>query len=111
MRLLYRDEQRRRDGPPLVLLHGYRHELVNATPSQSDGLVGAEGLLWTPSDDAVAEGFEPSKALALHAFEACSLGRSDTPPPGRLPKPVGWARIGCCVAVHLSDYLIAIGVT
>ena len=47
----------------------YRHELVNATPSQSDGLVGAEGLLWTPSDDAVAEGFEPSKALALHAFE------------------------------------------
>src|ERR1700712_3944997 len=30
---------------------------------------------------AVAEGFEPSEALTSHAFEACSLGRSDTPPP------------------------------
>ena len=49
----------------------YRHALVNAIPSQSDGLVGAEGLFWTPSYDAVAEGFEPSKALALHAFEIC----------------------------------------
>jgi hypothetical protein len=38
---------------------------------------------------AVAEGFEPSEAFTSHAFEACSLGRSDTPPPGRLPKPFG----------------------
>src|ERR1700761_3342173 len=35
---------------------------------------------------AVAEGFEPSDGgYPSHAFEACSLGRSDTPPPGSLP--------------------------
>jgi hypothetical protein len=34
----------------------------------------------------VAEGFEPSEAFTSHAFEACSLGRSDTPPPERLPR-------------------------
>ena len=35
---------------------------------------------------AVAEGFEPSDGgYPSHAFEACSLGRSDTPPGGSLP--------------------------
>ena len=35
---------------------------------------------------AVAVGFQPTVGLhPQHAFEACSLGRSDTPPPGRLP--------------------------
>ena len=35
---------------------------------------------------AVAEGFEPSDGgYPSHAFEACSLGRSDTPPPESLP--------------------------
>jgi hypothetical protein len=35
---------------------------------------------------AVAEGFEPSDGgYPSHAFEACSLGRSDTPPSGSLP--------------------------
>ena len=35
---------------------------------------------------AVAEGFEPSDGgYPSHAFEACSLGRSDTPPCGSLP--------------------------
>src|ERR1700733_16281688 len=35
---------------------------------------------------AVAEGFEPSDGgYPSHAFEACSLGRSDTPPPDSLP--------------------------
>ena len=35
---------------------------------------------------AVAEGFEPSDGgYPSHAFEACSLGRSDTPPPVTLP--------------------------
>jgi hypothetical protein len=29
-------------------------------------------------------GFEPTEALTSHAFEACSFGRSDTPPHGRL---------------------------
>jgi hypothetical protein len=34
---------------------------------------------------AVAEGFEPSDGgYPSHAFEACSLGRSDTPPCGTL---------------------------
>ena len=37
---------------------------------------------------AVAEGFEPSDGgYPSHAFEACSLGRSDTPPRSSLPKP------------------------
>ena len=36
---------------------------------------------------AVAEGFEPSDGgYPSHAFEACSLGRSDTPPPATLPE-------------------------
>jgi hypothetical protein len=35
---------------------------------------------------AVAEGFEPSDGgYPSHAFEACSLGRSDTPPRVSLP--------------------------
>ena len=43
----------------------------------------------------MAEGFEPSEGFPSHAFEACSLGRSDTPPPERLPNAAGRARIGC----------------
>src|SRR6478672_325447 len=39
---------------------------------------------------AVAEGFEPSDGgYPSHAFEACSLGRSDTPPRGSLPAERG----------------------
>jgi hypothetical protein len=39
-----------------------------------------------PTNLAVAEGFEPSDGgYPSHAFEACSLGRSDTPPCGSLP--------------------------
>ena len=34
---------------------------------------------------AVAAGFEPAEAFTSRAFEARSLGRSDTPPPERLP--------------------------
>ena len=33
---------------------------------------------------AVAVGFEPTDACTSHAFEACSFGRSDTPPPRSL---------------------------
>src|SRR3954453_1097914 len=33
---------------------------------------------------AVAVGFEPTVVLPTHAFEACSFGRSDTPPRQRL---------------------------
>jgi hypothetical protein len=32
----------------------------------------------------VAQGFEPWEACTSHAFEACSLGHSDTPPPTRI---------------------------
>ena len=43
---------------------------------------------------AVAEGFEPSDGgYPSHAFEACSLGRSDTPPCGSLPGHRGHALI------------------
>ncbi|GEM_PF-578383 len=36
---------------------------------------------------AVAEGFEPSDGgYPSHAFEACSLGRSDTPPRKTVPQ-------------------------
>ena len=63
------------------------------------------GIGVSPSQLAVAAGFEPAEAFTSRAFEARSLGRSDTPPPGRLPKerarresespragPVGFAR-------------------
>ncbi len=46
---------------------------------------------------AVAEGFEPSVGgYPTHAFEACSLGRSDTPPQvtlpdGRSESEIGWS--------------------
>ena len=42
---------------------------------------------------AVAEGFEPSDGgYPSHAFEACSLGRSDTPPCGSLPIDTSWTK-------------------
>ena len=34
---------------------------------------------------AVAQGFEPWEVLPSHAFEACSLGRSDTLPATTIP--------------------------
>lgn len=43
---------------------------------------------------AVAEGFEPSVGgYPTHAFEACSLGRSDTPPARSLRAVSGAAQI------------------
>ena len=39
-----------------------------------------------PGQLAVAAGFEPAEGCPSRAFEARSLGRSDTPPPERLPK-------------------------
>lgn len=43
---------------------------------------------------AVAEGFEPSDGgYPSHAFEACSLGRSDTPPPKSLRVAGGLTQI------------------
>jgi hypothetical protein len=36
---------------------------------------------------AVAQGFEPWEACTSHAFEACSLGHSDTPPRTRIHGP------------------------
>jgi hypothetical protein len=40
---------------------------------------------------AVAAGFEPAEGCPSRAFEARSLGRSDTPPPERLPSCCGGA--------------------
>ena len=42
---------------------------------------------------AVAAGFEPAEGCPSRAFEARSLGRSDTPPRGRLPKERARTRI------------------
>jgi hypothetical protein len=43
---------------------------------------------------AVAEGFEPSEGgYPSHAFEACSLGRSDTPPLVTVPEYPGESEI------------------
>ena len=42
---------------------------------------------------AVAEGFEPSEGCPSHAFEACSFGRSDTPPRKSVAAPSGGRRI------------------
>ena len=44
---------------------------------------------------AVAAGFEPAEGCPSRAFEARSLGRSDTPPPERLPRC-------CCGATQVS---------
>ena len=60
---------------------------------------------------AVAEGFEPSEAFTSHAFEACSLGRSDTPPPGRVPNRASRARIGSAGTDRSSsDHCLAAGI-
>jgi hypothetical protein len=42
---------------------------------------------------AVAAGFEPAEGCPSRAFEARSLGRSDTPPPERLSNRSAWGRI------------------
>src|SRR3954451_21467304 len=47
--------------------------------------VGTDFRRWPP---AVAVGFEPTEACTSHAFEACSFGRSDTPPSNRLQAPL-----------------------
>ena len=39
----------------------------------------------------MAAGFEPAEGCPSRAFEARSLGRSDTPPPERLPSCCGGA--------------------
>ena len=42
---------------------------------------------------AVAVGFEPTEGFPSHAFEACSFGRSDTPPRESLAARIGARRI------------------
>ena len=37
----------------------------------------------------MAVGFEPTVVLPTHAFEACSFGRSDTPPSKRVQESRG----------------------
>ena len=51
-------------------------------------------LSGAPRRLAVAVGFEPTEAFTSHAFEACSFGRSDTPPPRRVQGPGGLPEIG-----------------
>jgi hypothetical protein len=46
-----------------------------------------KGLETPGYETAVAQGFEPWEACTSHAFEACSLGRSDTPPRTRIHVP------------------------
>ena len=53
----------------------------------------------SPCQLAVAAGFEPAEAFTSRAFEARSLGRSDTPPPVRLPAA---GRMG--ESVHPEDF-------
>ena len=48
------------------------------------------GTSVSPCQLAVAAGFEPAEGCPSRAFEARSLGRSDTPPRERLPKGGGW---------------------
>ena len=56
----------------------YRDRTTNAGSALRDRPGVRAGQL------AVAVGFEPTDACTSHAFEACSFGRSDTPPPKRL---------------------------
>ena len=50
-------------------------------------------------------GFEPTEAFTSHAFEACSFGRSDTPPHGRLQEGLGAAEIVAVRGVGIASCL------
>ncbi|MCW2502959.1 MAG: hypothetical protein JWO79_1243, partial [Actinomycetia bacterium] len=50
--------------------------------------MGADPAFWLVKL-AVAQGFEPWEACTSHAFEACSFGRSDTPPTQTIPDHPG----------------------
>ncbi len=65
------------------LLDGNESVSCRRTPGRSCRTFPASCLVRL----AVAVGFEPTEACTSHAFEACSFGRSDTPPPERLQAP------------------------
>jgi hypothetical protein len=52
---------------------------------------------------AVAVGFEPTEGCPSHAFEACSLGRSDTPPRVSVLDGLVGSETGIGVAVGLEE--------
>jgi hypothetical protein len=60
---------------------GLEFRLGTKTPVLAGGGTGVR-----PGQLAVAAGFEPAEGCPSRAFEARSLGRSDTPPPERLPR-------------------------
>src|SRR5919201_4323835 len=82
-------------GPPgsgKSLLARQVAEAIGQPPGWSSRPAGRAPTFLPPRDDAkaegcvaVAQGFEPWEAYTSHAFEACSLGRSDTPPSTRVP--------------------------
>ena len=61
---------------------------LSSAPALASGLPSAVLLTSVGDPLAVAVGFEPTEACTSHAFEACSFGRSDTPPPERLQAPL-----------------------
>ena len=70
-----------------------RRRVPAAIPEMTDARthipwVRASGMSCDITWLAVAVGFEPTEACTSHAFEACSFGRSDTPPSKRLQAPL-----------------------
>src|SRR5215217_6914469 len=77
-------------GPPETHRSGAIETTFETTAKNAGARVAAR-----PAFDlvrlAVAAGFEPAEGCPSRAFEARSLGRSDTPPPERLPRCRGRA--------------------
>ena len=63
--------------------------LARSTALVASGRASKLALLSAPR--AVAVGFEPTVVLPTHAFEACSFGRSDTPPSVRVQEQLSAA--------------------
>jgi hypothetical protein len=66
-------------------------ETKDETKTSNAGAPPCGGASVSPCQLAVAAGFEPAEGCPSRAFEARSLGRSDTPPPERLPRCCGRA--------------------
>ena len=65
----------------------------------------SEAALYRPAEArmAVAVGFEPTEGFPSHAFEACSFGRSDTPPRKSVAAQIRRRRIASAPAAVMWD--------
>ena len=78
--------QTHQSGPIETTFETTLFETTFETTAKNAGARVAAGPAFGLVRQAVAAGFEPAEGCPSRAFEARSLGRSDTPPPERLPK-------------------------